>query len=84
LAGNAFLLETFFFLFVCPRPILRNKQLKKIVPLTLSSIMIPTPDLSHIKKQDFDRVYEPAGNDLEKSRYNQFWISKKKKLTIYK
>lgn len=24
--------------------------------------MIPTPDLSHIQKQDFDRVYEPAGN----------------------
>ncbi|KAI8382381.1 S-adenosyl-L-methionine-dependent methyltransferase [Blakeslea trispora] len=22
--------------------------------------MIPTPDLSHIKRQDFDRVYEPA------------------------
>lgn len=26
--------------------------------------MIPTPDLSHLTSQDFDRIYEPAGKSL--------------------
>lgn len=34
--------------------------------------MIPTPDISHLTKEDFDRIYEPAG-DISCSSIVMIW-----------